>query len=125
MSSKLKVGMKYTLEHTVREDETAFNYDSGAMHVYSTPAMIALMECAAHTMLMDAGLDNVGTMVNIEHKKACKPGTIVIAEALLTEIDGKRLTFDVKVTDQEGNILGEGTHGRYIIDPERFMQKVG
>lgn len=123
--AQLKVGMKYTLEHTVREDETAFNYDSGAMHVYSTPAMIALMECAAHTMLMDAGLDNVGTMVNIEHKKACKPGTIVIAEALLTEIDGKRLTFDVKVTDKEGNILGEGTHGRYIIDPERFMQNVG
>lgn len=123
--TQLKVGMKYTLEHTVREDETAFNYDSGAMHVYSTPAMIALMECAAHTMLMDAGLDNVGIMVNIEHKKACKPGTIVIAEALLTEIDGKRLTFDVKVTDQEGNILGEGTHGRYIIDPERFMQKIG
>jgi predicted thioesterase len=122
--AQLKVGMKYTLEHTVREDETAFNYDSGAMHVYSTPAMIALMECAAHTMLMDAGLDNVGTMVNIEHKKACKPGTIVLAEALLTEIDGKRLTFDVKVTDKEGNILGEGT-GRYIIDPERFMQKVG
>jgi predicted thioesterase len=95
------------------------------MHVYSTPAMIALMECAAHTMLMDAGLDNVGIMVNIEHKKACKPGTVVIAEALLTEINGKRLTFDVKVTDQEGNILGEGTHGRYIIDPERFMQKIG
>ena len=123
--TQLKVGMKYTLEHTVREDETAFNYDSGAMHVYSTPAMIALMECAAHTMLMDAGLDNVGIMVNIEHKKACKPGTVVIAEALLTEINGKRLTFDVKVTDKEGNILGEGTHGRYIIDPERFMQKVG
>jgi predicted thioesterase len=123
--TQLKVGMKYTLEHTVREDETAFNYDSGAMHVYSTPAMIALMECAAHTMLMDAGLDNVGIMVNIEHKKACKPGTVVISEALLTEINGKRLTFDVKVTDQEGNILGEGTHGRYIIDPERFMQKIG
>ena len=123
--TQLKVGMKYTLEHTVREDETAFNYDSGAMHVYSTPAMIALMECAAHTMLMDEGLDNVGTMVNIEHKKACKPGTVVIAEALLTEINGKRLTFDVKVTDQEGNILGEGTHGRYIINPERFMQKIG
>ena len=123
--TQLKVGMKYTLEHTVREDETAFNYDSGAMHVYSTPAMIALMECAAHTMLMDAGLDNVGIMVNIEHKKACKPGTVVIAEALLTEINGKRLTFDVKVTDQEGNILGEGTHGRYIINPERFMQKIG
>jgi predicted thioesterase len=48
----------------------------------------------------------------------------VTITAELTEVDGRRLEFNIKVEDEKG-LLGEGTHQRYIIDPERFMAKLG
>ena len=53
----------------------------------------------------------------------CLPGTEVTAEAELTEIDGRRLSYKVKVSDAKG-VMGEGRHERFIIDPERFMAKL-
>lgn len=124
MGEELKVGQKYSVEHIVRDNETAIAYDSGAQNVYSTPALVAIMECAAFNMARDAGHETVGTIVNIEHKRACKPGSKVISTAELTVIDGNKLSFNVTVTDDSGNILGTGTHGRYIIDPAKFLKKL-
>ena len=44
--------------------------------------------------------------------------------AELLEVDGRRLEFSVKAEDEKG-LLGEGNHTRFIIDPERFMAKLG
>ena len=55
--------------------------------------------------------------------KACLAGTEVTVTAELTEIDGRRLEYNVKVESKDGTI-GEGTHQRFIIDPERFMSKL-
>jgi hypothetical protein len=43
---------------------------------------------------------------------------------MVVHIDGRRLEYTIKVEDEKG-LLGEGTHQRYIIDPERFMAKLG
>lgn len=124
MTTPLEAGMKFCVEHIVLDNETAISYDSGAMAVYATPALVSIMECAAFKLAQAAGYDTVGTIVNIEHKKACLPGSKVFSYAELTAVDGKKLMYKVKVTDKNGTVLGEGTHGRYIIDPERFMGKV-
>ena len=70
------------------------------------------------------GHQTVGTKVNISHLRACKVGTEVTVTAELTEVEGRRLEYTLKVEDSSG-LLGEGTHQRYIIDPERFMAKLG
>lgn len=116
--------MKFSVEHIVLDNETAISYDSGAMAVYATPALVSIMECAAFKLAQAAGYDTVGTIVNIEHKKACLPGSTVISTAELTAVDEKKLMYKVTVTDRKGTILGEGMHGRYIIEPERFMERV-
>lgn len=120
----LKIGMKYRSERIVTEDTTATVFDSGALPVYSTPAMLALMEGASWHMVKDvAGLDTVGTLVNIQHLRACKVGAKVWAEAELVAIDGRKLSFNVVASDDKGEI-GKGYHERFIVDPDRFMSKL-
>ncbi len=121
---ELKIGMKNISEMTVTDDTTAVRYDSGALPVFSTPAMLALMEGACWHMVKDAnGQDTVGTLVNIEHLRACKVGTKVRAEAELVAIDGRKLSFNVTAYDDKG-VIGKGYHERFTVDPERFMGKL-
>ena len=119
----MNIGEKYTLSHIVTENETAEVLGSGGLPVYSTPSMICLMELSAFRLAEEAGHQTVGTKVEISHLRACLPGTEVTAESELTEIDGRRLSYKVKVSDANG-VMGEGRHERFIIDPERFMAKL-
>ena len=107
----MEIGKIYKITHSVSDNETAKFLGSGGLAAYSLAA--------------EHGHQSVGTKVDISHTRACKPGTELIISAELTEIDGRRLEFKVKVEDSEGNMIGEGRHQRYIIDPERFMAKLG
>ena len=119
----MKAGDRFTLKHTVQDSETAEILGSGGLPVYSTPSMICLMELTSFKLAETHGHQTVGTKVNISHLKACRPGTKLTATAAVIETEGRRIEFSVKVEDAEG-IIGEGTHQRYIIDPERFMAKL-
>lgn len=119
----MKTGDIYTMTHMVSENETAEVLGSGGLPVYSTPSMICLMELAAYRLAESYGHQTVGTKVNISHLKACVPGKEVIVEAVLQEMEGRRLSYKVTVKDAQ-EIIGEGFHERYIIDPERFMAKL-
>jgi len=120
----MKAGDKYTLSYIVNEMDTAEHIGSGGLPVYATPAMICLMEKTAYESAAAAGHQTVGTKVDISHLRACKTGTEVVSVAEVLEVEGRRLTFKMSVSDSDG-ILGEGTHERFIIDPERFMKKLG
>lgn len=119
----MNTGDKYVIKRVVAENETAEILGSGGLPVYATPAMICHMELSAYKLAEQHGHQSVGTKVNISHLRACKAGTEVTITAELTEIDGRRLEYTIKVEDEKG-LLGEGTHQRYVIDPERFMAKL-
>lgn len=119
----MNIGEKYTLSHVVTENETAEVLGSGGLPVWSTPSMICLMELAAYRLAEAFSHQTVGIKVDISHLRACLPGTHVTAEAELTGIDGRRLSYKVTVQDEQG-VMGEGRHERFIIDPERFMAKL-
>ena len=114
----------YTLNHIVSENETAEFVGSGGLPVYSTPAMIALMEKTAYEFLNAEGLQSVGTRVEISHLRACKVGTELTATAELLQNEGRKYVFNVRVSNSDG-VIGEGIHERFTIDPERFMNKLG
>ena len=120
----MKTGDTYTIQHTVADNETAEILGSGGLPVYSTPSMICLMELTSYKLAEQAGFQTVGTKVNICHLKACKVGTAVTSTAEVLEFEGRRILYKVSVSDESG-LMGEGTHERFIIDPERFMAKLG
>ena len=50
-------------------------------------------------------------------------GEEVAATAVLTAVEGRKLTFAVEAYDAAG-IIGKGTHIRFVVDKERFMAKL-
>jgi len=127
MDLNLSVGMAGEKSEVVTNENTAIKYGSGAVAVYATPAMIGLMEGAAVKAVdphLPEGMSSVGTELKVKHTAATPVGLAVRATAELTEIDGKRLVFSVKAFDEREQI-GEGTHERYIVGIQRFLEKAG
>lgn len=126
MEFNLKTGTTGKQEIIVKPEDTAIYYGSGSVEVYATPAMIALMEKTAHLSIREqlpAGYITLGTEICVTHVKATTVGTKVHCESELRETEGKRLLFSVKVYDAKG-LIGQGTHRRYIVEAESFMQKL-
>ena len=122
---EITVGMKGTVSTVVEREDTAYEVGSGSLLVYATPCMVALMEGAACEALEGALPEDkttVGTMLNISHLSATPVGLEVRAEAEVTEVDGNAITFSVTAFDESGKI-GEGTHKRFIVSTQRFLDK--
>jgi fluoroacetyl-CoA thioesterase len=120
------VGTKYCVDTSVKETDTAIAVGSGGLEVLATPRVASLMEAAAYKLvegLLDEGMSTVGTSLHMNHVAATPVGMKVSATALLTGIDGRRLTFSVKAMD-ECELIAEGVHERFIISVEKFMNKV-
>lgn len=119
------IGTKCRLEQTVTDALTAANVGSGALPVFGTPYMSALMENAAMTCLqsfLEEGQGSVGTHLDISHDAPTPIGMKVWAETTVTAVEGKKITFEVAAYDEAGEI-GRGTHERFIIKPEKFLAK--
>ena len=125
-SELLKPGLTAQKTCIVSERNTASAYGSGGLDVFSTPAMIALMEAAALSAvdpLLPAGWSTVGTELNVKHLSATPSGMKVTAKAELLSMEGRSLSFKVKAFDEAGKI-GEGTHGRFIIENSKFLARI-
>ncbi|MBQ9647644.1 MAG: thioesterase family protein [Oscillospiraceae bacterium] len=123
----MKVGDTYEVRDTVAEPMTAKSLGSGAMHVFGTPWMIAMMENAAFLLMQEGlpeGRSSVGTKLDIAHVSPSPVGMPVRAVAELVSVseNGKMAEFKVSAYDDAG-LIGEGTHQRAYIDVERFMAK--
>lgn len=122
---EITVGMKGEVSTLVEKEDTAAQVGSGSLLVYATPCMVALMEgaaCEAIAACMDEDKTSVGTELNISHISATPVGLEVRAEAEVTAVEGKVITFTVTAYDEAGKI-GEGTHKRCIVTSQRFLDK--
>ncbi len=122
----MEIGLSHTSIIRVTEANTAIAIGSGDMNVFATPAMAALMENAALKAVAESLSEDsttVGAKLNINHLKPSAPGETISATAILTEIDGRKLTFTLKAEDSHG-LIGEGTHIRYIVEKNKFLSKL-
>ena len=122
----LETGIKGQQSEFVTNDKTAAEMGSGTLPVYATPAMIALMEKTAMLSVaaeLSEDEATVGTKLEISHLAACGLGARINCESTLTEIDRKRLVFEVCAYEGE-TLIGKGLHERFIINTVKFMDKV-
>ena len=123
--STLSPGLSAELSITVTDAETAAKWGSGLVPVYSTPALVGLMEAAAVKALagqLDPGQTSVGGHIDVHHLAATPVGMTVRARAELTAVEGRKLTFQVEAWDEVEKI-GEALHERYLIETEKFIAK--
>ncbi len=121
------LGTKCRLEQTVTPELTAEAAGSGALPVFGTPFMAAMMENAAMTALqnyLEEGLGSVGVRLDISHDAPTPVGMKVFAEAEITNVseNGRMVDFTVSAWDEKGPI-GKGSHTRAIIENEKFLNK--
>lgn len=126
MEIKFNEGIENKLVKTVTETDSAANCGSGLLPVFATPALVAFMEQTAHTSiekLLPEGYTTVGIEIDIKHLKATPLGMQVCCTSKLTKVEGKRLYFSIEAFDEVARI-GEATHIRYIVESQRFMEKI-
>ena len=125
MEFNLEVGLTAEAQELVSQENTAKKYGSGSIEVYATPAIVGLMENASLKAVdpkLPEGYSTVGIHLDVSHLAATPIGMNVIAKATLEAIDNKKLTFKVEAFDDQEKI-GEGTHTRYIIQIDKFLQR--
>ena len=121
----LETGIKGTGTVTVNEENTAKAMGSGTLDVFATPALIALMEETCWRSVaneLEEGCGTVGTLLEIKHTAPTPVGMKVTCESTLTEVDGRRLVFEVIARDAKG-VVGEGKHERFVVQNEKFQVK--
>jgi len=123
--SELIPGLTGELEMRVTEADTASRWGSGLVPVFSTPALVGLMEGAAVQALrggLAPGQTTVGGHIDVRHLAATPVGVGVHARARLTEVDGRKLTFHIEAWD-DLEPIGEAVHERMVIDEARFVAR--
>jgi fluoroacetyl-CoA thioesterase len=122
----LPLGLKSSVERVVPFEWTIAAYDSHLPAVFSTPAMIGMMEVAAAQAIapeLPQGTISVGTRIEVDHLKAVPPGTAVEAHAKLVGANGRFLIFEAEARAGEV-VIGRGRVFRAIVPLAPFTDKV-
>ncbi len=120
------VNVEKEIEFNVSKEFTAAHIGSGSVSVLATPSMILFMEIASGTLAhehLPEGYTTVGTNVCVDHLSAVLEGNRVVSRSTVIEVDRKKIVFSVEVI-YEGEIVGKGTHTRFIVDEKRFLEKL-
>lgn len=119
------VGDTATLNFTVTDGDSAIAMESGDVPVLGTPRLIAWCEaatCEAIAAGIEDGTTTVGYQIRMDHLSPTPIGAAVSVTATVSEVDGRRITFDVHATDNEGD-AATGTISRMVVDRSRFIDK--
>ena len=123
----IPVGAKGTFSMRVMPAHLANQFKDAILpQVFATPMMVLAMENAALNAIrayLDPGESAVGTVVNVRHLAATPAGHTVTADAVVTAVSGRRVTFDVSARDEREEI-GNGTHERMVIDMRRMDERL-
>jgi fluoroacetyl-CoA thioesterase len=121
----LPPGLTARVELTVTDLDTARAVGSGDVPVLGTPRVVALAEAAtvaATARRLPPGMTTVGLRVELDHRVPTPVGRTVVARARLAKVEGRRLLFEVAVTEG-ATTVAEGRIERVTVDRQRFVER--
>jgi len=123
----IPVGTKGSFAIEVRAEHLANRFKDAILPpVLATPVMIMVMENAALNAIkayLEPGESAVGTKIEVRHLAATPIGMRVVGEAEVTRAEGRRIEFTVRAAD-EVEVIGEGRHGRVVVDVARLAKRL-
>lgn len=126
MKDSLQPGLETTQRITVDTDRT-IGFMGEELRVYSTPSMVLDIERTCKDLLaehLDDGENSVGARVEIDHLGATLKDMWVDVRATISEIDRRRVLFDVEVHDQLGDKVGACKHTRFVVDLDKQKERL-
>jgi len=127
MVEGLVQGVTQLFQKKVTMEDTALNFGSGAhTNLLATPSLVAFMiECTINMVdtKLPKGYVTVGKSLSVSHEAPTAKGTIVTIQSKLLSITGNHLVFEITAFDELG-VVATGTHERYIVNYDRFMDHV-
>jgi fluoroacetyl-CoA thioesterase len=119
----LETGVQGVLRRTVAAEHCTRR---GEYDIFSTPNLVLLLEEAAIEGLAPHLRDDqasVGSKIDIAHTAPTLLGQTVTATATVTEVDRRRVVFDIRVED-DTEVIGTGTHERFVVDLPSFEDRL-
>ncbi len=119
MLEDITVGTTGTLVRLVEEKSCTTR---GEYQIFSTPNLVLLLEETAIEALapfLPPTQSSVGTQVNVAHSAATLLGQTVTCTATVTEVDRRRIVFEITAHDGVEAITS-GTHERFVVDLQKF-----
>ena len=126
LGQELEVGLTFKKDYLIKQEHAARHVGSGNVAVLSTPSMVGFMENAAMECVkpkLAQGQITVGSAINIKHLCPVPTGEKLTVTAQLIDIDKEKLTFKVRAK-WRNEVIGEGLHERFIVNREKFLQKL-
>ena len=123
----LTEGLTAETDVVVEDHLTADRMGNPGFKVLSTPALVQLFEAASiraiapHRDLPLSG--SVGMRIEVEHIAATPIGMHVRCTAKVVNVDGRRVSFALEAHDEK-ELIGKGTHERFLVDPAKFLARV-
>jgi predicted thioesterase/catechol 2,3-dioxygenase-like lactoylglutathione lyase family enzyme len=122
MKDDLVIGLTITQSYVTTPEMRAKQL---TRDVFSTPAMISLMErtCTQLTLPhLDQHEQTVGIHIDVRHVAATRIGQTVAITAEIIEINGRRIRYATTAVNDSGVKIGEGTQWRAVIDTSKFAE---
>jgi predicted thioesterase len=124
--ARIPAGAKAELKLLVTGEFAVDFLDNDDARVLATPFLIGYLEMTSRNAVKDflePGYDTVGTHVDVKHLAATPLGMSVSFHAEVTGVDERRIQYRVWAED-EVETIAEGTHERFIINVDRFADRV-
>lgn len=122
----LQLGLSLEQKRNVLQEDSITFLGSDIPPSLATPSMIRWMEFVARDAILphlDKGQDTVGIHVHVSHLAPTPLGDMVTYRATVIAIEGHKVTFSVEARDSNQTV-GKGTHDRFIVDIERFAERL-
>ncbi|MEJ2671544.1 MAG: thioesterase family protein [Deltaproteobacteria bacterium] len=122
----LTVGMTNEMWLKTGPEHSAQKFYPQVPNVFGTPFLGGLFEGVSADLMsrhLGEGETSVGISMNLKHTAPTPLGMEVRAVTEITQVEGRKVTFKLEAFDEKEKI-GEANHERFIINSEKFNQRV-
>jgi fluoroacetyl-CoA thioesterase len=122
----LAIGMTNEMRLKTGPEHSAQKFYSKVPDVFGTPYLGGLFEGVSADLMaphLGPGETSVGISMNLKHTAPTPLGMEVRAVTEVIQVEGRKITFKLEAFDEKEKI-GEATHERFIINSEKFNQRL-
>jgi fluoroacetyl-CoA thioesterase len=123
---EIRPGLKGSITRPVTEEVSAHRLGVPGAHVLASPMLCLMFEHAAIEALrasVGPELRTLGVGLVLHHDAPTPVGFDVTVEAVLVDVSGNRLRFELGARD-DLEAVATGTHDRVIVDWDRVLAAV-